>query len=409
MEATAILVTVFGAGALVAGYMERRRHGRRLQAVPIRVNVNGSRGKSTVTRLLIGVFAEAGFDTVGKTTGTQARLILNHEPDEEPIQRRLEGPNIREQKNVGRRAAERGADALVSECMAIVPEYQQVLQEDLLQANIVVLTNVLEDHLDEMGPTTDEVAQAFAATIPSGGSLVVAKGPYHDYFTAVAEARGTTVHVADPSLVADTDVAAFDHLVFPEHVALCLAVAEAVGIDEATALEGMKRSRPDPFATRLVQVGSAVSPACFVSAFSANDPVSTLGIWEHLRDLGYPGEGLVVVINCRSDRWERSEQFARDVLPALPAETIVAIGDLTVPIVRAHDRGELGDTPLIDLQGREPGEVYDTVRGLLDSDGAPAGRVVLGVGNLHTAAIPLIEAFDRDAGASAEEASDVRD
>ena len=45
---------------------------------------------------------------------------------------------------------ERGANAIVSECMAVNPDYQIIFQEELLQANIGVIVNVLEDHMDVM-------------------------------------------------------------------------------------------------------------------------------------------------------------------------------------------------------------------------------------------------------------------
>ena len=64
------------------------------------------------------------------------------------------------------------AEALVCECMAVNPDYQKVFQFRMLEANIVVIVNVLEDHLDVMGPTLDQIAQAFGATIPYCGFLI---------------------------------------------------------------------------------------------------------------------------------------------------------------------------------------------------------------------------------------------
>ena len=46
---------------------------KRLDSIPVRVNVNGIRGKSTVTRLITGVVQEAEYKTVGK------QLVLQHE------------------------------------------------------------------------------------------------------------------------------------------------------------------------------------------------------------------------------------------------------------------------------------------------------------------------------------------
>ena len=50
------------------------------------------------------------------------------------------------------------------------------------QANIGVIVNVLEDHLDVMGPTLDEIADAFTATIPYNGHLIITQSPYADFF-----------------------------------------------------------------------------------------------------------------------------------------------------------------------------------------------------------------------------------
>jgi len=60
---------------LCFGIVEQKRHQKRLDSIPVRVNVNGIRGKSTVTRLITGVIQEAKYKTVGKTTGTSARMI----------------------------------------------------------------------------------------------------------------------------------------------------------------------------------------------------------------------------------------------------------------------------------------------------------------------------------------------
>lgn len=49
--------------------------------------------------------------------------------------------------------------AIVNECMAVNPDYQIVFQEKLLKANVGVIVNVMEDHMETLGPTLDEVAK----------------------------------------------------------------------------------------------------------------------------------------------------------------------------------------------------------------------------------------------------------
>ncbi|MEI6357494.1 MAG: poly-gamma-glutamate synthase PgsB, partial [Verrucomicrobiota bacterium] len=102
---------------LLAAYLlvERFLHERRLRRIPVRVHVNGTRGKTSVTRMIAACLRRAGVRTLAKTTGGRAVLVL---PDgrEEEI-RRLAPPNVLEQMKVVRRAASLGARALVVECM----------------------------------------------------------------------------------------------------------------------------------------------------------------------------------------------------------------------------------------------------------------------------------------------------
>lgn len=375
--------------ALVAGIVEWNEHKKHMNALPIKVNVNGIRGKSTVTRLITGIINEAGYKTIGKTTGTSARLIYWDTPEEEPINRRPEGPNIREQKMVVKKAASLGAEALVSECMAVNPDYQIIFQEKLLQANIGVIVNVLEDHMDVMGPTLDEVAEAFTATIPHGGHLIISESPYVDYFKKEAARRNTKVIVADNSEISDAYLRKFDYMVFPENASLSLAVAEALGIDKETAYRGMLNAHPDPGAMRIKHLKQGNSSAYFVNGFAANDPVSTINIWERIESQGYPTKYPIVLMNCRQDRVDRTIQFADDVLPHLPIDTLVLIGEKVEPVKNAVKTGRLQVNQMLDLQGKSTDEIYETLFEI------SSNNVIYGIGNVHGAAEPLIEKLQK--------------
>ena len=51
------------------------RHRRHLRAIPVRIHVAGTRGKSTTTRLIAAGLRAGGLRVVAKTTGTEPRLI----------------------------------------------------------------------------------------------------------------------------------------------------------------------------------------------------------------------------------------------------------------------------------------------------------------------------------------------
>ena len=59
----------------VAGFIEIYIHKLSLEKIPIRIHVNGTRGKSSVTRLIAAGLRAGGLNTFAKTTGTIPRII----------------------------------------------------------------------------------------------------------------------------------------------------------------------------------------------------------------------------------------------------------------------------------------------------------------------------------------------
>src|SRR5699024_7292017 len=209
---------------------------------------------------------------------------------------------IREQRVVVQEAADLGADAIVSECMAVNRDYQIVFQEKLLKANIGVIVNVLEDHLDVMGPKLDQTADAFLSRIRYNGRLILSESPYVDFFSKEAKKLNTKVIVANNEAVSERFLSQFNYMVFPENAALAFAVAEALNINQTIAKHGMLKATPDPGAMRIHSLQSNQGKGFFINAFAANDPSSTINIWNRILEQGYSSENSIVVMNCRNDR-----------------------------------------------------------------------------------------------------------
>src|SRR5262245_63096756 len=108
---------ILAAGLTSYGVWEARQHQRTLERIPLRIHVNGSRGKSSVTRLIAAGLRAGGIRTIAKTTGTKPRFIYA-DGSEVPVVR-AGSPNIIEQVRIVRRAAQLDARALVVECMAV--------------------------------------------------------------------------------------------------------------------------------------------------------------------------------------------------------------------------------------------------------------------------------------------------
>ena len=380
-----LVISLIGIGLFFIGKKEYEKHQANIDSITFRINVNGIRGKSTVTRLITAILKEAGYDVIGKTTGTSARMIYWDTDEETPIKRRREGPNIGEQKVVVKEARERGAEALVCECMAVTPDYQITFQKQLLQANIGVIVNVLEDHMDVMGPTLDEVADAFLTTIPYDGFLVTIESEYLPLFQEVAAKRNTEVIVAPIEKIEENYLRRFDYMIFPDNVALALGVAQIFNIPRHIALRGMLKAQPDPGAMRIHSYAAPTgNQAHFVNGFAANEPTSTLKIWERLVQLGYPASNPLIIMNCRADRVDRTEQFARDFLPYLQIGTLLVVGKITSPVIEAVEVGNVRVNEVINLENEEVANVIEVI------DQHVHGQVIYGVGNIHGVGEALI-------------------
>ena len=71
-----ILIIICIALILFLGIREKKRHTRRLNKIPLRININGIRGKSTITRMIYSILREDQYHVIGKTTGTDAECCI---------------------------------------------------------------------------------------------------------------------------------------------------------------------------------------------------------------------------------------------------------------------------------------------------------------------------------------------
>jgi poly-gamma-glutamate synthase PgsB/CapB len=143
------LISFLLSGILICLFFERqwaKQHRTKLKHV---VYVNGTRGKTSVARLIDAGLRRGGYRVFCKTTGT-VPLVIDVENREWPL-KRYGKANIREQLKILKMAARNSAEILVCECMAITPELQRVSQDDMLNSDIGVITNVRMDHSEVMG------------------------------------------------------------------------------------------------------------------------------------------------------------------------------------------------------------------------------------------------------------------
>ena len=363
----AFIVFAFGVG-------ENFLHQRNLRRLPLRILVNGTRGKSSVTRLVAGALREAGISTMAKTTGSAASIILE-DGTEMPMKRRL-GPRITEQKAFTRLAVAHGAQAIVVECMAVRPESQEVFSRQLVRPTLCVVTNARVDHIEEMGSTEEDTVAALSCSIPRDGVLVTADRRF--------EGKAGRFVVADPSLIGHDTLARFGYPVFAENVALALQVASELGIDRETALRGMEAARPDIGAMGLFRVECSPFSAIVINGFAANDRLSTGLVWEKAMEFLPAGLPVVLLYNNRADREYRISEFLK-LPPGLKnLKTVAVAGEHARKVARLFASRGL-DTLAIDA-GME-------CEALLSSLGRRLGSeyILFGVGNIRGRGRELVE------------------
>ncbi len=384
-----IVILLIACGVLIVmGVLELILHRARLRRIPIRIHVNGTRGKTSVTRLIAAGLREAGIRCVAKTTGTVPRFILSN-GREVPVYR-PGGANVIEQKQAVTMAAAQRAEALVVECMALQPSLQWLSESKLVRATHGVITNARPDHLDVMGPTEDDVARALAGTVPVGGVFLTAERKHREFFQQVAEDRKSRFRAAEEISrpLTSADVEAFPYLEHQENVELALAVCEEIGVDNETALRGMWRAKPDPGAMTEAKIEFFGRHVIFVNGFAANDPISTRYIWEQSlrrhRDL----KRRIAVFNCRSDRADRSEQLAESYAGWTQADEVVLLGTGQYIFARAAVKSGLDPTRLVFVDRNHPADIFEILLGLAESS-----ALVMGLGNIAGPGLALAEYF----------------
>jgi len=302
-----LVLLVFAALWVAHLVVERVRLDRHRKAVPLRIAVTGTRGKTTVTRRLAAVLARDGRSVLAKTTGSEAAYLFPDGTVQEIP--RLGAPSIIEQKHLLRRGARMGVDVVLAEVMSLHPENHRVEVQEILQPHLVLVTNFRVDHTEAQGRTREEVAAVLALDVPSGARAFIPAEEWNDRFAeSVVESGGDVVRVPEgesPAMEEPSEFGSNQDLVW--------AVARDLGVKDEVIREGLLNAQDDVGALRSWRVRreGAEEPWLLVSAFAANDPESTLRAYDRVMGVQEFGpEACIGLLTLRADRGDRSLQWA---------------------------------------------------------------------------------------------------
>ncbi|HCA79000.1 MAG TPA: poly-gamma-glutamate synthase PgsB [Bacteroidetes bacterium] len=290
---------------------ERIALDRLRRQVPQVITVTGTRGKSSVVRLLASVLRESGRKVLAKTTGSQAQYVYPDGTIREVPRRGM--VSILEQKATLRRAASLGVDCLVVEIMSVHPANHLVESHQILKPDTVLLTNVRLDHTEAMGETEEEIARVLGLDLVPGANVIL-PGEYQELLQSTApSASKVKVHSSPAGAAASlaSDIHRCGRTVLSGNYDLVTTAARTMGIADEVTTRGMNLAAYDIGEFKIWKYRTDGKELFVVNAFAANDPVSTKQLLGSTRKtLSGSAASFTGLLHLRSDRADRTMQWA---------------------------------------------------------------------------------------------------
>jgi poly-gamma-glutamate synthase PgsB/CapB len=343
---------------------------RQVDRLAVRVHVNGTRGKSSVTRYIAAGMRAAGKRTMAKVTGVKPTLI--HVDGSATLLTRRGGARVQEQIRIIHRSAAETADCLVLECMSIRPDLQQ-FEGRAFRPHLYLMTNILDDHQEELGSAQSTQIDALCNAMAKDATVITSPGSHLKRLQEVAAKKGNPVLVTNALTTAQRQQ--IPEGVFETNIALALTACVVSGVDSSVAWPAILDE-----ATRLRNSAETVSGSKFrfVNGFAVNDVPSAEKFIAHWQQFSTASSRLVVIFNARADRPLRSVSFAK-YLPTLPnLFKVVVIGTHAPYMLRALAKSGYPKERIHHWSRTQ----VQNARAELEQMGVASGDLVMGLGNI---------------------------
>lgn len=291
---------------------------RAVNKIPLRILVNGTRGKSTIVKYISAGLRSADKKVVAKITGVIPTII---NPDgSEKIIKRIGPARIQEQFKMMRFASKLSCDCLILECMSINPELQK-LESQIFKPNIYIITNIRDDHREQLGEIESQV-NTFCNAIPPNSTVITSEQKYLNEITRSSASKGSKViFVNNPGLENSSEADYF----FPSNLNIAVAACCSAAFDKEKVTKSIGESvwnEANPF----IELNLEGKNIRFINGFAVNDVESAADFlihWE--RRLGSL-EKLNIIFNSRYDRPLRSISFAKWISSINILDKIIVTG-----------------------------------------------------------------------------------
>ncbi len=309
------MILFFGRHLYVSRAIRKAR-----RSIPLSIGGWGTRGKSGVERLKAAMFNGLGYGLVSKTTGCEAMFLhadAFRQLRELFLFRPYDKASIWEQADLLRMSKDMKPDVFLWECMGLSPHYVRVLQHGWMRDDMATITNTFPDHENLQGPAGINIPEVMCDFIPRDGTLLTSEEQMLPVLREKTREYGTPltqVGWLEAGLLTEDILQRFPYAEHPYNIALVLALAGELGVDEDRALKMMadhvvpdigvlKRFPAAPVEGRTLE---------FINGMSANERYGCLQNWRRM-GLDQPaqnGEWVSTLVNNRADRVSRSRVFA---------------------------------------------------------------------------------------------------
>jgi poly-gamma-glutamate synthase PgsB/CapB len=355
----------------------------RLHRFSLRIHINGTRGKSSVTEYIAAGLRASGRRPFAKVTGIIPTVILPI-GTRQTIKRRG-SPRVQEQVRMVRWAHRIQADSLVLECMSIAPEFQRI-ESKILHPHIYVLTNIRKDHSEQMGHTEAEQAEALCDAIPQNAVVVTTAGLYDEIIQKKAHERGSTVVFVDEPQ--DNSSSVLDEGVMPINLALAQRVCELAGCSPEISQQAIFQEAHCRKSERFtLQINSYT--VVFINGFAIND-VPSADLLLKRCVLNSPEKRLSIILNTRADRPLRTEEFATWLPSIAGIERVIVLGTHTQVadrILRSHG---MSKNQIIVLRKKEVQHPRESLQKIVSHP-----TTLIGLGNIAGDGFELVRGLER--------------
>jgi len=286
---------------------------RSIKHIPVRILVNGTRGKTSTVRMMYRIFLENKYKVNAKTTGEEPVLWKSNGQSE--LLHRFAPANIIENLRIIRDWAGKNTQVAVLECMALHPEMQHTLAWKIFDPTHTFITNIGNDHFEVMGKNLQEITETILQSSTNKNILFIPA----EYSNAKIEAGRIETYNPEKSPVDDIPI---PPVVLDSHWGLIHVFIDHFGLDFET---GVKIFRQEWM--RNVEQMRYVNNQknyTFWNLFSVNDSDSAAYLLAHIMPEIKRSRSCITIFNARRDRPLRTESFA-SMMDSLPSDTVVWI------------------------------------------------------------------------------------